>query len=50
MNTDTKNVIIREVKKHNMTIRVKSVFQDKISLEKAMFNIMKMDMKNIVKK
>lgn len=43
-------VITRTVKMNQMTIRIKSVFQDKISLEKAMFNIMKMYMKNIVKK
>lgn len=39
---NNKNIVIREVKTNNMTIRIKSVFEDKIPLEKAMSNIIKL--------
>ncbi len=42
---DNKNIAIRKVKTNNMTIRIKSVFKDKITLEKAMLNIIKCEIK-----
>ena len=39
---NNKNIVIREVETNNMTIRIKSVFEDKIPLEKAMSNIIKL--------
>ena len=49
MNT-TKTTVKRKMKTNNMTIRIKSVFEDKIPLEKAMSNIIKLRIKQSKKK